>query len=128
MRSNPVGWFEIYVEDMERATSFYEAVLGTKLEKLEATMENLQMMAFPMSMESAGAAGALCLMDGVKPGGGGTLVYFSSDDCSVEAAQIEAAGGKVQMPKTSIGQYGYIAMGIDTEGNMFGIHSPATES
>jgi hypothetical protein len=65
MRCNPVGWFELYVEDIDRATKFYETVLGTKLEKLDAPMDNLQMMAFPMSMESPGASGALCKMDGV---------------------------------------------------------------
>jgi len=128
MRHNPVGWFEIYVEDIDRATKFYEAVLGTKLERLEAPMENLEMMAFPMSMGEPGAAGALCRMDGVKPGGGGTLIYFSTEDCGVEASRIEGAGGEVQMPKTAIGQYGFIAMGIDTEGNLFGLHSSPTES
>lgn len=127
MRPNPVGWFELYVEDLERATRFYETVLGTKLEKLESPMDNLQMMAFPMAMDSPGAAGALCKMDEVKPCGGGTLIYFSTEDCAVEASRIEAAGGKVQMPKTAIGQYGFIALGIDTEGNVFGLHSPPRE-
>ena len=56
----------------------------------------------------------------------GTIVYFSCTDCGVEASRIEAAGGKVQMPKSPIGQYGFIALGIDTEGNCFGLHnSPA---
>ena len=27
MKSNPVGWFEIYVQDMPRAKAFYDAVL-----------------------------------------------------------------------------------------------------
>jgi predicted enzyme related to lactoylglutathione lyase len=128
MRHNPAGWFEIYVEDIDRATKFYETVLDTKLEKLDAPMDNLEMMAFPMSMELPGASGALCKMDGMKPGGGGTLIYFSTEDCGVEASRIEDAGGKIQMPKTSIGQYGFIALGIDTEGNTFGLHSSPTES
>ena len=123
MQSNPVVWFEIYVADLERATRFYETVLGTKLETLPSPMENLEMKAFPMSMDGAGAAGALVRMDGVKCGGGSTIVYFRSEDCGIEAARIEAAGGTVQMPKTSIAQYGFIALGVDTEGNMFGIHS-----
>ncbi|MEZ6087148.1 MAG: VOC family protein [Pirellulaceae bacterium] len=123
MRTNPVGWFEIYVDDLDRATKFYETVLATKLEKLESPVDSLQMMAFPMAMETQGAPGALCRMDGVKCGGGSTIVYFACDNCEAEASRIEAAGGKVQMPKTSIGQYGFIAMGIDTEGNVFGLHS-----
>ena len=28
MNSNPVGWFEIYVQDMNRAKAFYESVFG----------------------------------------------------------------------------------------------------
>jgi len=34
-----------------------------------------------------------------------------------------AAGGKLQREKLSIGQYGFIALAYDTEGNLFGIHS-----
>ena len=109
MQRNPVGWFEIYVDDLARATKFYETVLGIKLQELPSPMEHLKMMAFPMSMESPGAARSLCRMEGVKCGGGvaGTIVYFSCTDCSVEASRIEAAGGKVQMPKSPIGQYGF---------------------
>ncbi|TWU19578.1 VOC family protein [Allorhodopirellula heiligendammensis] len=123
MQPNPVCWFEIYVDDLERATKFYETVLDTKLEKLDSPVESLEMMAFPMSMESPGASGALCRMDGIKCGGGSTIVYFNTKDCGVEASRIEAAGGKVHMPKTPIGQYGFIALGVDTEGNVFGLHS-----
>ena len=124
MQRNPVGWFEIYVDDLARATKFYETVLGIKLQELPSPMGHLKMLAFPMSMESPGAAGSLCRMEGVKCGGAGTIVYFSCTDCGVEASRIEAAGGKVQMPKSPIGQYGFIALGIDTEGNCFGLHNP----
>lgn len=124
MQRNPVSWFEIYVDDLSRATKFYETVLGISLQELPSPMDHLKMTAFPMSMEAGGASGALCRMEGVKCGGGSTIVYFGCQDCGVEAARIEAAGGKVQMPKTSIGQYGDIAMGIDTEGNVFGLHNP----
>ena len=124
MQHNSVGWFEIYVDDLARATKFYETVLGIKLQELPSPMEHLKMMAFPMSMESPGAAGALCRMEGVKSGGSGTIVYFSCRDCGVEASRVESAGGKVNMPKTQIGQYGFIALGVDTEGNVFGLHNP----
>ncbi|XZE53391.1 VOC family protein [Planctomycetaceae bacterium SH139] len=112
MRCNSVGWFELYVEDMDRATRFYETVLGTKLEKPGPPMDNLQMMAFPMSMESTGDADALSKMDRVKPGGVGTLFFFSLEDCAIEASRIEDAGGRIQMPKSSIAQCGFIALGI----------------
>ncbi len=124
-KENPVGWFEIYVDDMVRATKFYEAVFATKLSDLASpTGEEMSMMAFPMSMESkGGAAGALVKMEGFKAGNNSTIVYFLSEDCSIEEARIEAAGGKIFKPKMSIGEHGFISLLIDTEGNLVGIHS-----
>jgi uncharacterized protein len=121
MKSNPVGWFEIYVNDMARAKAFYETVLDISLESLSA--EGVEMWSFPMNMEANGASGAICKMDGCGPGAGGTLVYFNCDDCSVEEARVAAAGGVVYKPKFSIGQYGFIALVADTEGNTIGLHS-----
>ena len=120
---NPVGWFEIYVNDLPRATKFYEAVLKKPLAKLDAPMAELQMMSFPMEKDAPGAAGALVKMDGVKAGGNSTLVYFVTDDCAVEASRVEGAGGKIMKPKMPIGLYGFIALASDTEGNLFGLHS-----
>ena len=117
---NPVGWFEIYVQDMPRATAFYQTVLGVTLEKLPTP--DLEMWAFPMHMEAPGASGALVRMPGV-PSGGSTLVYFVCDDCAVEGGRVAAAGGKVHRDKNSIGEYGFIVLAVDTEGNMFGLHS-----
>lgn len=128
MKPNPVGWFEIYVDDMARATTFYEAVLKTSLDELpDPTDDNsdLQMMSFPMDMESVGAPGALVKMQGVSAGGNSTIVYFACEDCAVEASRVAAAGGKVEKPKMSIGEYGFISLVIDTEGNMIGLHSMA---
>jgi predicted enzyme related to lactoylglutathione lyase len=119
--NNPVGWFEIYVDDMARARQFYEAVFGVQLQPLEGG--GPQMLAFPSSMEHYGAGGTLVHMDGFKAGGNSTLVYFSCKDCAVEEARVVAAGGKIQRPKMSIGQYGHISLVIDTEGNMLGLHS-----
>ena len=123
MKSNPVGWFEIYVEDMARAKAFYEAVFETKLEKLESPVPEVEMFAFPMDPERAGAPGALVKMEGFASGSNSTLVYFNSADCSIEVARIEPSGGRLERDKMSIGQYGYIALCYDTEGNMFGVHS-----
>ena len=124
MAGNAVGWFEIYVNDMARAQAFYETVMGVTLEALgDPTNEALHMRAFPADMEQYGASGALVHMDGFPAGGNSTLVYFSSEDCAVEESRVAAAGGKVERPKMSIGDYGFITLAIDTEGNMFGIHS-----
>lgn len=123
MASNPVGWFEIYVADMPRARAFYETVFGLSLESLNAPMPDLEMWAFPMAMDRVGAGGALVKMAGVTPGGGGTLVYFTCEDCALEAVRAEGAGGRIMKPKFSIGPYGFIALVFDTEGNLIGLHS-----
>jgi len=120
---NPVGWFEIYVDDLPRATKFYETVLNKKLTKLDAPSGELLMMSFPMEKDASGATGALVKMDGVKAGGNSTVVYFVSDDCANEASRVESAGGKIMKPKFAIGPYGFITLAFDTEGNLFGVHS-----
>lgn len=121
MTNNPVNWFEIYVQDIARAKRFYESVFQLKLEKLNGT--ELEMWSFPMSMERFGASGALVKMEGFPSGGNSILIYFSCADCAIEAARVAASGGRIQREKMSIGQYGFIALAFDTEGNMFGLHS-----
>lgn len=118
---NPVGWFEIYVQDMARAKKFYETVLATKTEKLSA--DDPEMWAFPNDMARYGAGGSLVRMPGFPSGANSVLVYFSCDDCAVEAGRVVKAGGRIQKPKFAIGEYGFIALVFDTEGNMFGLHS-----
>jgi predicted enzyme related to lactoylglutathione lyase len=124
MANNPVAWFEIYVDDMARARKFYSEVLAVNLEPLASPGDSpIEMMAFPSNMEHYGASGALVKMDGFDAGGNGTLVYFSCEDCAVEEARIDSAGGSVERPKMSIGDYGFVSLATDTEGNMFGLHS-----
>ena len=124
MSNNPVGWFEIYVQDLPRAKAFYEAVLQIRLERLPSP--EVEMWAFPMQPERSGAGGALVKMPGFPSGGNSTLVYFSCADCAVEAKRALAVGGKIVKDKFSIGPYGFIALVTDTEGNMIGLHSSAT--
>jgi predicted enzyme related to lactoylglutathione lyase len=81
------------------------------------------MMAFPMEMEQDGASGALVKMKGFEAGGNSTIVYFRSDDCAIEEGKIKEAGGRVFKSKQSLGEYGYMILAYDTEGNMFGVHS-----
>lgn len=122
--NNPVSWFEIYVDDMPRAKQFYEQVFEVSLTLLPAIMENgPEMWAWPMIEDGAGAGGALCKMPNVAPATGGTLVYFSCDDCSVDAGRVAEAGGELVAPKFQIGQHGFIAIAKDTEGNTIGLHS-----
>lgn len=121
MKSNPVGWFEIYVQDMPRARAFYETVFQGTLERLESP--EIEMWSFPSDRERWGCSGALVRMPGLASGGNSTIVYFSCADCAVEEARVEGAGGRIHRTKMSIGQYGFISLIYDTEGNMIGLHS-----
>lgn len=124
MTKNPISWFEIYVTDLARASKFYESMLGVHLEKLDVPDDsNIVMLAFPSNMEEYGASGALVKMDGFPSGGNSTLVYFACDDCSTEESRVVSSGGQVQQAKMAIGEYGFISLAMDTEGNMFGLHS-----
>ncbi|SMF26890.1 VOC family protein [Pseudobacteriovorax antillogorgiicola] len=126
-QGNPVGWFEIYVDDIEKGKQFYQSVFQVELKSLvnpgtEST-PSLEMWSFPQDFNGYGAAGAICKMDGVSPGGMGTLVYFACEDCSVVETRVREAGGQVLKEKLSLGEYGFMSMCKDPAGNMIGLHS-----
>lgn len=122
--SNPVVWFEIYVDDINRARKFYETVLNLSMQDLpDPNNSVLKMFAFPMKMDASNVSGSLVQMEGVKAGGNSTIVYFDSADCATEEARVEKAGGKIFKKKTSIGEHGFMSLCADSEGNTFGIHS-----
>lgn len=120
---NAIGWFDIYVEDMERAVAFYEGVFEQKLEKIVDPTGETQMMGFPADMKAYGASGALVKSKHSQPGIGGTMIYFSVEDCSVQESRVVAAKGQIVRSKFSIGDFGWVTLCVDTEGNMFGLNS-----
>ncbi len=124
MKQNAIGWFDIYVNDMERAAAFYQTVLKQELENMgDPTDSNVIMKSFPTDMDNYGAGGALVKRKGAGPAVGGTIVYFGVEDCLIEESRVEKAGGKVINPKMSIGEFGFVSLCMDTEGNMFGLSS-----
>lgn len=124
MKQNAIGWFDIYVNDMERAESFYRAVLQREFEDIsDPTDSTVVMKSFVTEMDCYGAGGALVKRPEAGPVTGGTIVYFGVDDCAIEASRVESAGGKVIKLKMSIGEYGFVSVCMDTEGNLFGLSS-----
>jgi len=123
---NPVVWFEIYTDDLSRAKNFYESVFNLEMSEIPMpdSDEKMQMLFFPSNMESKNSAsGALVKMEGFAAGSNSTIVYFMSEDCSIEESRVERAGGSVFKSKTSLGEFGFMVLAMDTEGNMIGIHS-----
>ena len=124
-KANAIGWFDIYVDDMGRAVSFYEQVLQQKMEPIGDPTGETQMMSFPTDMSLYGAGGALVKSNHARPGPGGTLVYFGVEDCAQEEARVAGAGGKVVRPKFPIGEFGWVTICEDTKANLFGFSSMA---
>lgn len=122
---NPVGWFEIYVQDMARAKSFYQNVFQVTMLELPSPDPDLEMWVFPpmMAQDNPGCAGALAKMKDKDSGSGGIIIYFSCDDCAEEASRVAPNGGRIHLEKMSIGEYGFIALFLDPDGNMIGLHS-----
>lgn len=120
---NVVTWFEISVDDMDRAVKFYETVIGKPLNKMPVPEDmGMTMYSFDWTDDGEGAAGALVKSEQGKPGESGTMVYFYSEDCS-ELDKVEAAGGKVIMQKVPVEGFGFFGLCSDTEGNTIGFFS-----
>jgi predicted enzyme related to lactoylglutathione lyase len=119
--ANALTWFEIPTQDLDRAVRFYETVLGVRLRR--EVFGGVPHALFPVGETDIG--GALIHDDHRKPSLGGTLVYLDAAgklDACVE--RVRGAGGTLLMPKTAIGEYGFIAVLGDTEGNSVALHSP----
>jgi predicted enzyme related to lactoylglutathione lyase len=123
---NAVDWFEIYTSDFERAKDFYSEVFKCKLTDMPVYNDRhsqMQYATFTNIQKGEGAGGALVKLDVAKPGIGGTLVYFYSEEIEAELSRVEPAGGKIIRPKLKVGDFGFIALIEDTEGNLIGLHS-----
>ena len=118
---NPVIWFEIPVSNMDRSKTFYEAVFGYKLTVVE--MEPRQMAMFPMEMNAPGIGGALVKEETFVPSYAGSLVYFSVAEIPGTLDKVIKNNGKLLIPKTAIGEYGFCAYFEDSEGNRIGVHT-----
>ena len=119
--NNPVNWFEIATKNLEKSKAFYQEVFKRDMNLIE--MPDSKMYMFAGGPDAAGAVGAIVESKDNTPSAEGTVVYFDCDDCAVEAARVEAAGGKLLFPKMSIGEFGFISQFIDVDGNRLGLHS-----
>jgi len=120
--TNALNWFEIPALDIERSKKFYETIFVIKMEPM--SMEGYEMAMFPSEAESGKASGAIVKSEQHIPSMTGTLVYLNANpNMDNVLARVEAAGGKILLPKTSIGEFGNMAFIMDTEGNNVGIHS-----
>jgi len=122
--NNAINWFELPVTDMARATKFYESMLAVTLKS--EVFAGTPNAIFPADDLAVG--GALIYDARRRPNPDGPLVYLNAgmklDDC---LSRVSSAGGKVVLPKTDIGDPGFIALVLDTEGNQIGLHQPRAQ-
>ena len=122
-KENALNWFEISVNDISRATKFYETIFGIKLQSSE--MMGMKMAFFPSEDMNGKVSGGLVQGPMHKPSADGAKVYLNGNpDLSNVVSKIDKAGGKVLMPKTKItDEIGFMAYFTDTEGNTVALHS-----
>lgn len=120
--TNAINWFEIPVKDIARAKKFYELIFEIKMEETE--MPGMKYAMFPFNPAKGKIAGGLAQSPMHTPGQTGSIIYLNANpDLNNVLSRIEKAGGKITMPKTSIGQNGFMAFFTDSEGNNMALHS-----
>lgn len=121
---NAVNWFEIPVKNYDRAKLFYTNVLDTEITDHPMAEQNMKYGVFNYDRESQGVGGAIVEAEGLTPSTKGCTLYLNGgDDLSIPLSRVEELGGKIVMPKTNIGDDGFIAQFTDTEGNKIALHS-----
>ena len=120
---NVINWFEIPVKNFATAKSFYQTVLNAPL--TDSPNPTIQYAFLPIDQNQGGIGGALIQAENNEPSMNGTTVYLNGgNDLSDSLSRVEAAGGKIILPKTEIGGgMGFMALFIDSEGNKVGLHS-----
>ena len=122
MNRNLVGWFEIPVNDMERAVKFYNSILGITLTQMDTG--GLEMFSFPFVKGGYGAGGALVKHpDFYTPSTDGILIYFATDDISKVLQEVDKAGGKILQERKQITSNSYMGLFLDSEGNRIALHT-----
>jgi predicted enzyme related to lactoylglutathione lyase len=122
---NAISWFEIPAIDIDRAQKFYETIFQIKMQNMDFT--GIKMRAFPLDDPMKGVGGTIIDTGGFhKPSAtDGPLIYLNGNpDLQIILDRVEAAGGKVSIPKREISpEYGYMGLFEDTEGNRIALHS-----
>jgi predicted enzyme related to lactoylglutathione lyase len=114
-----INWFEIPVTDMARAVKFYNEIFGLQMEA--SSGGGFATAIFPYN---GGVGGGLVAGDGYTPNPNGSLIYLNANpNLSVVLARVKGAGGQVIKTKTDIGENGYFAVFLDSEGNRIALHS-----
>ncbi|WP_101841985.1 VOC family protein [Halobacillus sp. Marseille-P3879] len=120
--------FEIHVDDMERAKTFYGEVFGWTFEDWSDYAGMPYFGAVTGDEKEMGINGALMQRQSAPPELNQPLNAFACtmgvDDFDSAESKIIDNGGKVAMPKYALPGMAWQGYFMDTEGNLFGVHQP----
>ncbi len=120
--ANVIHWFEIPSKNFDRACTFYGKIMEWEIQKINHE-NGIKYGFLPIGTQDE-VGGAIVHGEGFTPSSKGSLIYLNAGaDLSIALSKVEKAGGKILKPKTSIGENGYMAQFIDTEGNRMALHS-----
>ena len=120
--AHALNWFEIPVKDFNKAKKFFETILNVEMQTMEAM--GMKSAFFPADFQNGEIGGCIIRGKGYEPSSSGTVIYLNAgEDLNIVLNKVETAGGKVMLPKTSIGENGFMAYFTDSEGNKIGLHS-----
>ncbi|WP_437918800.1 VOC family protein [Sphingobacterium sp. LRF_L2] len=115
-KTNPVVYFEIPVNDMRRAITFYQTVFGFTFEQEE--LDGYDMAFFPLNDNQPGITGALAKGDVYQPSHQGAILYFYTEDIDSALENASRLGSQILYPKTINTDHGFAVAEIeDSEGN-----------
>lgn len=115
---NRAVWFDIPVSDLDRAASFYKAVLGVGVDK-----ETYGDFSFCVIEHQDGNGGCLVQSE-AEIAAGGVMIYLNVNGRIRDAvSKVVPNGGTVIEDPHSIGPHGFRAVILDSEGNRVALHS-----
>jgi uncharacterized protein len=114
--SSSIVWFEVPVDNLDRAKKFYKEMFGWKFAELPAAVN--EYWHIDTGGPDASPDGGLMLrMHPQQP----ITNYVSVPSITKAAAKVERLGGTVCKPKTAVPGMGYFAICLDTEKNTFAL-------
>ncbi|MGE7605924.1 VOC family protein [Peribacillus frigoritolerans] len=120
--------FEIHVNDMERAKTFYREVFGWSFQDWSDYAGMPYFGAVTGNENEHGIDGALMQRQSAPPETHQALNAFACtigvENYDLTEAKIIENGGKLAMPKYALPGMAWQGYYIDPEGNTFGIHQP----
>ncbi|MBI5649582.1 MAG: VOC family protein [Chloroflexi bacterium] len=113
--------FEIHADDLARAVKFYTDTFGWEFTKWDAPVEYWLIKTGPAN--EPGIDGGMLKRNHPLDGKAITAYICTLDVASIDdsIAKVTRNGGQIALPKDVIPGVGWLAYGIDTEGNIFGM-------